>query len=153
VSNRRIDSRRVKKHFAYTIEEAAEALGVRKNTVRTWIKDGLAVADDRRPAILSGATIRAFLAERTKARKSPLRPGEFYCFRCRGPKIPAGGIADFVATGAELGTMTGICPDCETMMYRRTSLATLETAKGKVDVLILPQSEALKRDGHALPQS
>jgi hypothetical protein len=153
VSNRRINPRRVKKHFAYTIEEAAEALGAHKNTVRSWIKEGLSVADNRRPTILSGSTIIAFLADRTKARKSPLRPGEFYCFRCRGPKVPAGGMADFVATGAGLGTMTGICPDCETIMHRRASLATLETAKGKVDVLILPQSEAPKREGYTLPQS
>ena len=90
MANRRIDPRRIKTHFPYTVEEAADALGVHKNTVRMWIKGGLAVADDRRPTVMSGAAIRAFLENRLKARKSPLKPGEFYCFRCREPKSPAG---------------------------------------------------------------
>jgi Helix-turn-helix domain len=90
MANRRIDPRRIKTHFSYTVEEAADALGVHKNTVRMWIKGGLAVADDRRPTVMSGAAIRAFLENRLKARKSPLKPGEFYCFRCREPKSPAG---------------------------------------------------------------
>jgi predicted ArsR family transcriptional regulator len=49
MANRRIDPRRIKTHFPYTVEEAADALGVHKNTVRMWIKAGLEVADDRRP--------------------------------------------------------------------------------------------------------
>jgi Helix-turn-helix domain len=121
MANSRIDPRRIKTHFPYTVEEAADALGVHKNTVRMWIKGGLAVADDRRPTVMSGAAIRAFLENRLKARRSPLKPGEFYCFRCREPKSPAGGIADFVAAGGGLGTLTGLCPDCETIMHRRAS--------------------------------
>jgi hypothetical protein len=66
MANRRIDPRRIKTHFAYTVEEAADALGVHKNTVRMWIKGGLAVADDRRPTVMSGAAIRAFLENRLK---------------------------------------------------------------------------------------
>ena len=44
MANRRIDPRRIKTHFPYTVEEAANALGVHKNAVRKWIKGGLAVA-------------------------------------------------------------------------------------------------------------
>src|ERR1700724_1323080 len=64
MANRRIDPRRIKTHFPYTGEEAADALGVHKNTVRMWIKCGLAVGDDRRPTVMSGAAIRAFLENR-----------------------------------------------------------------------------------------
>jgi hypothetical protein len=153
MANRRIDPRRIKTHFSYTVEEAADALGVHKSTVRMWIKGGLAVADDRRPTVMSGAAIRAFLENRLKARKSPLKPGEFYCFRCREPKFPAGGMADFVAAGDGLGTLTGLCPDCETIMHRRASLAKLEAAKGKIDVMILPGSGTPRRDDETHPQS
>src|ERR1700726_740934 len=61
MANRRIDPRRIKTHFPYTVEEAADALGVHKNTVRMWIKAGLAVADNRRPTVMSGAAIRDYL--------------------------------------------------------------------------------------------
>src|SRR6202023_4209730 len=66
MANRRIDPRRIQMHFPYTVEEAADALGVHKNTVRMWIKAGLAVADNRRPTVMSGAAIRAFLENRLK---------------------------------------------------------------------------------------
>jgi Helix-turn-helix domain len=64
MANRRIDPRRIKTHFSYTVEEAADALGVHKNTVRMWIKGGLAVADNRRPTVMSGAAIRDYLENR-----------------------------------------------------------------------------------------
>ena len=53
MANRRIDSRRIKIHFAYSVEEAAAALQTHKNTIRGWIKQGLPIADHRRPIILS----------------------------------------------------------------------------------------------------
>ena len=62
-------------------------------------------------------------------------------------------MADFVAVVGGLGTLTGLCPDCEMIMYRRASLATLGAAKGKIDVMILPGSGTPRRDDETLPQS
>ena len=146
MANRRIDSRRIKIHFAYSVEEAASALQTHKNTVRGWIKKGLPIADHRRPIILSGASIRAFLDERRAARKRPLKPGELYCFKCRSPKMPAADMADFIEVGNGLGALCALCPDCETVMHRRTSLTKLKSASGRIDVKILPRPTAPKRD-------
>jgi hypothetical protein len=146
MANHRIDPRRVKIHFAYSVEEAATALGTHRNTIRLWIKQGLPVADDHRPIVMSGAAIRSFLQRRKTAKKRPLSPGEFYCFKCRIPKSPAGGMADFIGSNAGLGTLCGLCPDCETVMHRRASFANLERAKGKLDVKIFPRSSTHKRD-------
>jgi hypothetical protein len=44
MSNHRIDPRRIKIHFAYSVEEAATALGTHRNTIRLWIKQVLPVA-------------------------------------------------------------------------------------------------------------
>lgn len=137
MANRRVDPRRIKIHFAYSIEEAASALGTHKNTIRAWIKQGLPVADNRRPIVMSGAEIRAFLDARRSAGKRPLAAGEFFCFKCRCPKSPAGGMADFIESQAGLGSLCGLCPDCETIMHRRASLATLGTARAILDVKIL----------------
>jgi hypothetical protein len=62
-------------------------------------------------------------------------------------------MADFVAGGGGLGTLAGLCPDCETIMHRRASLAKLEAAKGKIDVMILPGSGTPRRDDENYPQS
>jgi hypothetical protein len=146
MANHRIDPRRVKIHFAYSVAEAAKALGTHRNTIRWWIKQGLPVADDQRPVVMRGAEIRSFLQRRRTAKKQPLSPGEFFCFKCRSPKSPAGGMADFIESGAGLGTLCGLCPDCETVMHRRASLTSLERAKGKLDVMVFPRSSTLKRD-------
>lgn len=146
MANHRIDPRRVKIHFAYSVAEAAKALGTHRNTIRLWIKQGLQVADDDRPVVMSGAVIRSFLHQRKTVKKRPLNPGEFYCFKCRCPKSPAGGMADFIEAGVGLGTLCGLCPDCETVMHRRASLANLERAKGQLDVMIFSGSSTHKRD-------
>jgi DNA-binding transcriptional MerR regulator len=43
MANRRIDPRRIKIHYSYTVKDAADALGTNKNTVRLWIKQGLPI--------------------------------------------------------------------------------------------------------------
>jgi hypothetical protein len=86
--------RRVKIHRNYTVDEAAKTLGVHKNTVRLWIKQGLPTVDERRPILLQGKAIRAFLDNRKAKRKCRLSAGEFYCLKCRSPKSPAGRMAD-----------------------------------------------------------
>jgi hypothetical protein len=149
MANRHIDPRRIKIHFPYSVEEAAAALGIHRNTIRLWIKQGLPVADDRRPLVMSGIAIRTFVQARKIAKKRPLKSGEFYCFRCRSPKFPAGGMADFIESSAGLGTLCGFCPDCETIMHRRASFAKLEKASGKLDVKIFPRSSALKQDAES----
>jgi hypothetical protein len=126
MANRRIDPRRIKIHYSYTVKDASDALGTHKNTIRHWIKQGLPITDEQRPAMLLGTAIRAFLENRKAKRKHRLMAGEFYCLKCRAPKTPAGGMADYVASSADLGNLTGLCPDCETIMNKRTSLAKLD---------------------------
>lgn len=152
MANRRINSRRVKIHRNYTVDEAAKTLGVHKNTVRLWIKQGLPVVDERRPILLQGKAIRAFLDNRKAKRKCRLSAGEFYCLKCRSPKFPAGRMADYVALTPDLGNLQGFCPDCETIMNRRTSLAKLERIKGDLEVMICAGSSTPKREGSSLPE-
>jgi excisionase family DNA binding protein len=67
--NRRIDSRRIKIHQSYTVEEAADTLGTHKNTVRLWINEqGLPIVDERRPILLLGS---AKIADRGAASLRP----------------------------------------------------------------------------------
>jgi hypothetical protein len=151
MANRRIDPRRIKIHYSYTVKDASDALGTHKNTIRHWIKQGLPITDEQRPAMLLGTAIRAFLENRKAKRKHRLMAGEFYCLKCRAPKTPAGGMADYVASSADLGNLTGLCPDCETIMNKRTSLAKLDRIKGQLDVKICAAAATHKRDEQSLP--
>ena len=46
--------RLVKIHRNYSVEDIARLFDVHKNTVRSWLKQGLAAIDDRRPTLILG---------------------------------------------------------------------------------------------------
>ena len=52
MANRRINPRHIKIHYSYTVKDAADALGTHKNTIRLWIKQGLALTDEQCPAMM-----------------------------------------------------------------------------------------------------
>lgn len=132
--------RRVKIHRNYSVEEAAATVGVHKNSIREWIRCGLPAMKDQRPHLILGHDLKEFLARRRQANKRPCQPGEIYCVRCRLPRQPAGGIADYQPLTASLGNLIGICPVCEAMIHRRVSTARLNYAKGELDVRV-PQAQ------------
>jgi excisionase family DNA binding protein len=139
--NHRPDWRRIKTLRSYTIDEAARLVGVHRNSVRHWIKRGLPVLDDRRPTLILGSDLKAFLAKQREARRQPCQAGEIFCVKCRKPRKPDGQMADYEPTSAAAGTLVGLCPVCSTVIYRRTSLARLPAVKGTLDVQMKrPQS-------------
>ena len=85
---------RIRGKHCYTVEEAARVLGAHKNTVRQWIKQGLACIDDSRPLLIHGAELKAFVLQRQQRAKKPCGKGEIYCLRCRDPRKPWEGLAD-----------------------------------------------------------
>lgn len=139
MSKRHPNPRLAKIHRNYTVEEVASVFAVHRNTVREWVKRGLPTSDDRRPMLILGADLVAFLRARRVKNKRTCRPGKMYCVRCRAPRAPAGDMADYLPVTATLGNLIAICSACEAMMYRRVSLAKLEQVRGKLDIT-LPQA-------------
>jgi hypothetical protein len=48
-------------------------------------------------------------------------------------------MAEYHPVTAVLGNLVGICPDCESMMYRRVNPARLAQVRGKLDIT-MPQA-------------
>jgi len=140
MSKQHPNPRLAKIHRSYTVEEIARLLGVHRNTVREWIKRGLPTSDDRRPTLVLGRDLVAFLQAKRAKNKRSCEPGEIYCMRCREPRAPAGEMADYMPLTATTGNLIGICPVCETLMYRRASTAKLALVKGCLDIT-LPKAE------------
>jgi hypothetical protein len=128
--------RLVKIHRNYVVEEIAILLNVHKNTVRGWIKQGLPTIDRRRPTLIVGSMLSRFLQDRRRRYQRRCAPGEIYCVKCRAPVRPAEGIADYIPTTSNLGSLTGICPTCENLIYRRVSRATLDDSRGDLEITI-----------------
>lgn len=133
---RRPNYRMVKIHRSYTVEEIGRLFGTHKNTVRAWVKAGLPTCDGKRPTLILGGELAAYLKARRMKNKQPCQPGEIYCVRCRAPKQPAGGMVDFEPITEKFGRLKGICPDCEGMIYRSVSQAKLPEIRGKLDITL-----------------
>ena len=133
MSRRRPNHQRVKIHRSYMVEEVSRLLGVHRNTVREWMKRGLPTIDSRRPALILGRHLVAFLEARRSNNKRRCAPGEIYCVRCRVPRHPAGDMAEYQPLTATLGNLVGICPTCEAMIYRRVNPARLEQVRGRLE--------------------
>ena len=140
---RRPNYRLAKIHRNYTVEEVAGLFSTHKNTVRAWVKAGLPICDSKRPMLILGSDLAAYLMARRMKNKRPCKPGEIYCVRCRAPKLPAGDMAEYQPITTTLGNLIGICPDCDTMIYRRASLAKLALIRGKLDITVVEVRQRL----------
>jgi hypothetical protein len=116
----------VKIHRSHRVGEVADLLGHHKNTVRAWIKDGLSTIDGKRPRLILGRALIAFLQARRAGKKQPCGPGRLYCVRCHAPKFPAGDMVECRPITEKIGNLTAICPDCNSMINRRVSMAKSE---------------------------
>jgi hypothetical protein len=128
--------RLAKIHLNYSVEELAGLFKVHKNTVRGWLRDGLRPIDDQRPTLIRGEETRRFLTERRAKAKQKCGPGRIYCLPCRAPKVPAGKMVELQSNGGTNGSLCGICPDCDRMIYRRVNPLKLEAIRGDLDVSV-----------------
>jgi hypothetical protein len=136
MASRRANPQRVKLHRSYSTKELATRLGVHKNTVRHWQRNGLKPIDGNRPVMFQGGAVRAFLAKRNASRKRPCPPGKLFCFRCREHRPPALGMLDYLATTPASGNMRAICAVCDGLMHQRIRLADLPAKMPGLEIQI-----------------
>ena len=144
---RRTGWRAVKSHETYTVEEAARNQDVVKGTVRRWLKTGLPSLNEKRPCLILGGDLVDFLKGR-KAAKQTCKPEECYCFRCKSPRKPAFGEAEYLPITSTNGQLIALC-DCTTLMHKRVSLATLTALKGILQISIRQQAKPIGKGEHA----
>lgn len=133
-TRRRPGPKQAKSIRCYTVEEAVRLYGCHKNTVRNWIRLGLAPIDDRRPTMFTGDALNAFHAAQRRKTKRPCGPGELYCVPCHKPQRPAGDMAEYFALNAKVGKLQAICPDCDRMLFQRVNAARLAVFRSLIDV-------------------
>jgi len=121
MAKRNQNPRLAKIHRSYKVDEIANLYGTHKNTVLNWIKQGLPTFDNKRPLMILGSDLNAFHAKQRVKNKRPCKQNEIYCMKCKTPKEPASGMVEYQSVNAKTGNIIGICPECETLMYRRIS--------------------------------
>ncbi len=141
---RRPSPSRIKTHRVYTPWEAANALGVHRQTVRRWIKDkGLPADTSSKPWLIEGADLKAFLGQRQTKYRCKLDLHHCYCLGCKGPREPDGRMADYIQQTPTTGMLTALCPICGALMNKVVRRADLEAIRAKIDVTIQRASPRL----------
>jgi excisionase family DNA binding protein len=146
MAGHRFDRRKVKCHHNYTVDEAARAIGATRGTVRRWLDRGLPAIRDRRPLLILGEDLAAYMADKARPKQS-CPPGFCFCVKCRRPRRPAGDMAEFIAINAQSGNLRALCPECGTLMHRRTSISQLETIRAFLDVAFVERQPRLNDSG------
>jgi excisionase family DNA binding protein len=118
---RRLSGRSISIHRSYPAKDIAEALGVHKGTVLRWIRRGeLKPIDDRRPILIQGKTLRAYL-ELRRPKKQKCGIDEWYCLKCRQPRHAAFGEGEIVSSNRRTCNVRALCGECATVMHKRFS--------------------------------
>lgn len=148
---KRINPRRAKLHWSYTVNELADRLDIHKHTVRGWLKKGLPTIDGAKPVLILGSEFQAWWCKQRKNARRPCQPGQMYCFKCREPKAPALNMVEYVADNAATGNLKAMCETCGTMMHRRTQLADLALRMPGLDIQITQAPSSIVERTHPTP--
>jgi hypothetical protein len=128
--------RRVKVHRNYTVEEAARCVGVHKNTVRRWIKEGLPTIGGRGRTLVLGSVLYTFLVEKRRRAKRPCPLGFMFCLKCRDIRQPAQGMIEYRALTPGFGNLVALCPECSGLMFRRIKHADVAHFQAECSVAL-----------------
>lgn len=109
---KRVNPMGVKSALTYEVSEAAVALGVSKATIRNWVRDGLPIMATKKPYLISGAEIRAYLRSKSKAAKKPLNHDELTCFRCGAGRKPFAMSVECIPNTIKTSRLAGACEQC-----------------------------------------
>lgn len=120
---KRPDHRAVRSARSYTIPEAANVLGVSVGTVRGWVRSGLPAMISRRPFLILGSELRAFLDARRQKAKAPLQVDELFCLTCKAARKPLGLMVDVHDQSVKTLRLEGLCEVCGGICNRMVSRA------------------------------
>jgi len=134
--SKRFRTQRIKTNKMYAVEELADAACVSVPTVRCWLKDGMKRVDDERPTMIMGFQALEYLKGRKDMAKRPMALGQFYCLRCKAPRAPLGGMADYLPQSTTGGRLMALCIVCESSCNRNISATNLGEFAKVLDVEI-----------------
>jgi excisionase family DNA binding protein len=137
--------RRIKATWPYTVQEIAELLGIHKNAILRWLKNGLNADRDHRPYLVRGSELIRFLSARQSRTRKKCRQTEFYCFKCRTTRESYLGIADIVIESPIRMRLSALCETCSTKINKVQSVQDLAKIREMFHVQQLTGEHILER--------
>ena len=131
---RKPNQRGIKIHRNYSVDEAARVTGYAEGTIRRWIRSGsLPALVDRKPILILGGDFSDYFDARKRSGPK-LRAHECYCLKCRAPREPALGMADYVPLTKSTGNLRALCGACGSLMHKAIRAAALAALRSVLDV-------------------
>ena len=124
---RRYPLQRIKTGNCYDVGEISDLFKLHRNTVRHWLKSGLKTIDDTRPLLIHGSALKSYLNAKQSSKSAKCALNELFCFRCKAPRKPWGGLVDFKIKTDKVAHATALCECCETTMHRTVRRADTPT--------------------------
>src|SRR5664279_6537908 len=90
MGSRHPNPRRAKIHRSYSVEEMARLFDIHKNTIRTWLKQGLEAIDGQRRPWSVARKLVVSLQTVGRERSRPAVPAEFTACRAAPRRCPPG---------------------------------------------------------------
>jgi len=110
----RIIGRGVSSYMSYEIKDLTRILEINEKTVLRWIGEGLKVVPGcKKPILILGSDLKAFLKTKNTRHKVALKRHEFYCFGCKAPRRAKRGSIRVLQ-----GKKIGLCSVCNGKMSR-----------------------------------
>lgn len=136
---------RIKATYPYAVPEIAKLLGVHKNAVLRWLKQGLEADHSSRPALVRGEELIRFLTERQQARRRKCSLSEFFCFKCRTQREALPGTASVVLSANNRLRVTAQCFHCCTAINKVQSVQTWPKIRAAFNFEQLPAQHLRER--------
>ena len=143
----------VKINRNYTFEELAAVFNVHKNTISTFVKNGLPCLKEKRPFLILGVDARDYLQRQRSGKKQKCKHNEFFCMRCKAPTKPAENYVEYFSLSATKGRLSGFCERCECIVNKFVSYASLERYSEFFDISNPKESERVNDSSNPLLNS
>jgi hypothetical protein len=114
--------RLIKATWSYSVQEIAALYGLHKGAVLRWMKGGLQPIDRQRPFLIRGDELARFLAARQARRKRKCASNEFFCFKCRQPRLAHLDQVQFTSEGLSRVRLKANCCVCRTPVNKVQSM-------------------------------
>jgi hypothetical protein len=138
----------ISRHRNYSVEELSRIMDKSTVTVRRWFERGLPVMRSQKPALVHGEAFLDWWNTR-KAAKQTCQLHECYCVKCRAPRTPAGGFAEYVPMTENTGNLRAICCEdtCGRIMNKRIASRNLAELRLVLDLTVVQASPTIKACG------
>ena len=111
---------KIRAKTAYSLKEVCSLLGINRKTVLRWLKEGLVLLDaTKKPWLIMGYDLQAFIRAKRKAKQVKLQFDEFYCLTCKKAVKAKRGTQRTEKTGKKIGKnereqemLCGKCKEC-----------------------------------------